>query len=67
MLSNKFAASTSVHAQDKFETINHKYATGCSRNSFKEPKRDANYAKYCFYARGPFIWNRFLNETEKGH
>ena len=49
----------------QFETINHKNATEYSRNSFKELKRDANYAKYPFYARGPVIWNSFLNETEK--
>ena len=46
-------------------TINHKYAAGYSRNSFKEPKRDTSYTKYCFHARGPVIWNSFLNETEK--
>ena len=46
-------------------TINHKYVVGYSRNSFKEPKRDTSYTEYCFYARGPVIWNSFLNETEK--
>ena len=49
----------------QFETINHKYATAYSRNSSKESKRDTNYAKYYFHARGPVIWNSFLNETEK--
>ena len=51
-LSNKFAASTPVHAQDKnklipriflheFQTMKYaKYATRYSRNNFKEPKRD---------------------------
>ena len=50
-----------------FQTINHKYATRYSRNNFKEPKRETNYTKYCIYARGPVIWNSFLNETEKKH
>ena len=49
----------------QFETMNHKYTTGYSRNNFKEPKRDTNYAKYCFCARGSVIWNSFFNETEK--
>ena len=49
----------------QFQTINHKYATQYSRNNFKEPKRETNYAKYCIHARGPVIWNSFLNETEK--
>ena len=49
----------------QFETINHKYATGYSRNSFKEPKRDTIFSKYCFYARSPAIWSSFLNEIEK--
>ena len=49
----------------QFQTINHKYATRCPRNNFKEPKRETNYAKYCIHARGPVIWNSFLNETEK--
>ena len=49
----------------QFQTINLKYATRHSRNSFKEPKRETNYAKYCIHAGGPVIWNTFLNETEK--
>ena len=49
----------------QFQTINHKYATRYSRNRSKEPKRETNYAKYCIHARGPVIWNTFLNETEK--
>ena len=49
----------------QFQTINHKYATRYPRNNFKEPKRETNYAKYCTHARGPVIWNSFLNETEK--
>ena len=49
----------------QFQTINHKYATRYSRNNFKEPKSETNYAKYCIHARGPVIWNRFLNEIEK--
>ena len=49
----------------QFQTINQKYATRYSRNNFKEPKRETNYAKYCIHARGLVIWNRFLNETEK--
>ena len=28
-------------------------------------QRETNYAKYCIHARGPVIWNSFLNETEK--
>ena len=51
--------------QHQFQTINHKYATRYSRNNFKEPKRKTNYAKYCIHARGPVVWNSFLNETEK--
>ena len=49
----------------QFKTINHKYATRHSRNYFKKPKRETNYAKYCIHARGPVISNSFLNETEK--
>ena len=49
----------------QFQIINHKYATRYSRNNFKEPKRETNYAKYCTHVRGPVFWNRFLNETEK--
>ena len=49
----------------QFQTINHKYATWYSRNNFKEPKRETNYAKYCIHTRGPVIWNSFLNETKK--
>ena len=49
----------------QFQTINHKYATWYSRNNFKEPKRETNYAKYCIHARGLAIWNSFLNEAEK--
>ena len=45
--------------------MNNKYATRYSRNSFKESKRETNYAKYCIHARGPVTWNRFLNETEQ--
>ena len=37
----------------QFQTINH--ATGYSRNNFKEPKRETNYAKYCINARGTVI------------
>ena len=51
----------------QFQTINHKYATRYSRNNFKEPKRETNYAKYCIHVRGPVTGNRFLNETEKKH
>ena len=51
----------------QFQTINHKYATRYSKNNFKEPKRETNYAKYCIHARDPVIWNSFLNETEKKH
>ena len=51
----------------QFQTINHKYATRYSRNNFKEPKRETNYVKYCIHARGPVIWNSFLNQTEKKH
>ena len=75
-LLNKFLASNSVHPQEKdklipsdlpnqFQTINHKYATRYSRNNFKEPKRETNYAKYCILARGAVISNSFLSETEK--
>ena len=34
----------------QFQTINHKHATRYSRNDFKEPKREANYAKYCIHS-----------------
>ena len=49
----------------QFQTINHEYATRYSRNNFKEPKRETNYAKYCIHSRGLVIWNSFLNEIEK--
>ena len=49
----------------QFQTTNHKYETRYSRNNFKEPKRETNYAKYCIHARDPVIWNSFLNENEK--
>ena len=49
----------------QFQTTNHKYETRYSRNNFKEPKRETNYAKYCINARDPVIWNSFLNENEK--
>ena len=49
----------------QFQTINYKYATQYSRNNFKEPKRETNYARYCIHARGLVNWNRFLNKTEK--
>ena len=35
----------------QFQTINHKCATPYSRNNFKEPKVETNYAKYCIHAR----------------
>ena len=47
----------------QFQTINHKYPTRYYRNNFKEQKKETNYAKYCIHARGPVIWNSFLNET----
>ena len=28
-------------------------------------QRETDYAKYWIHARGPVIWNSFLNETEK--
>ena len=49
----------------QFQTINHKHAIWYSRNNFKEPKRETNYAKYCIHPRGPITRNSFLNETEK--
>ena len=49
----------------QFQTINHKCSTQYSRNNFKEPKRETNYAKHFIYARGQVIWSSFLNETEK--
>ena len=48
----------------QFQAINHKYATRYSRNNFKEPKKETNYAKYCINARGPVTWYNFLNESE---
>ena len=39
----------------EFQTINHTYATRYSRNNFKEPQRETNYAKYCINARSPVI------------
>ena len=47
------------------QTINHKYVTLYSRNNFKQPKRHANYAKYCIKARGPIMCNSFLRVTKK--
>ena len=49
----------------QFQTINHKYETRYSKNNFKEPKKETNYAKYCIHTHGQVIWNSFLNETEK--
>ena len=49
----------------QFQTINHKHTTRYSINNCKEPKRETNYAKSCIHARGPVIWNNFLNETVK--
>ena len=49
----------------QFQTMNQKYATRYSRNNFKEPKGETNYAKYCIHARNPVIWTSILNETEK--
>ena len=49
--------------QHQFQTIKH--ATRYSRNSFKEPKRETNYAKHCIHVCALFIWNSFLNDTEK--
>ena len=49
----------------QFQTLNHKYTTRYSRNDFKGPKRETNYAKYCIHARGPVISNSFLSETER--
>ena len=53
--------------QHQFQTINHKNVTQYSRNYFKEPKRETNYAKYCIHTCSLVIWNSFLNETEKNH
>ena len=39
----------------QFQTMNQKYATRYSRNNFKEPKGETNYAKYCIHARNPVI------------
>ena len=39
--------------QHQFQTINHKYTTRYSRNNFKEPMRETNYAKYWIHACGP--------------
>ena len=49
----------------QFQTINHKCETRCSKNNFKEPKKETNYAKHCIHTHGQVIWNSFLNETEK--
>ena len=45
----------------QFETINHKYATWYFR--YKEPNKETNYTKYYIHARGPVIWNIFLNNV----
>ena len=50
----------------RFQIINHKYATHYSRINFKEPKREANYAKCCIHAQwsGFFsIWVFFHNQS----
>ena len=36
-----------------------------TREIISKSQRETNYAKYFVHARGPIIWNSFLNETEK--
>ena len=36
-----------------------------TREIISKSQRETNYAKYFIHARGPIIWNSFLNETEK--
>ena len=36
-----------------------------TREIISKSQRETNYAKYFIHARGPIIWNNFLNETEK--
>ena len=45
----------------QFQTTSHKYATQYSRNNFKEPTRETNYAKCCIDERDTIL-NSFFNE-----
>ena len=47
------------------KTIAHKYTTKYSIINFNEPLKTTKYSKYAISARGPYLWNNFLDSKTK--
>ena len=48
-----------------FTEIHHRYPTGFSRSSFKQPKMIPKTTSFAIPSHGPKIWNNYLHEFEK--
>ena len=51
--------------KNKFYKIDHKYPTRHSMHSFYHPKTISKTTSFSILNRGPYLWNRILNNDEK--
>jgi len=50
---------------DQFTSVQHKYETRFSKNSYVVPKIILKSSTFSIRHRGPYVWNNFLSNTYK--
>ena len=50
---------------NSFNKIEHKYPTRYSGNIYKQPKLKSRNTGFAINYRGPYLWNRCLDDNEK--
>ena len=50
---------------NSFNKIEHKSPTRCSRNNYKQPKLKTRNTSFAINCRGPYHWNKCLDDNEK--
>ena len=50
---------------NSFNKIEYKYPTRYSRNNYKQPKLKTKNTSFAINYRGPYLWNKCLDDNEK--
>ena len=50
---------------EQFTSIEHKYETRFSKNSYAVPKTVLKSSSFAIRHRGPYVWNNFLSNEHK--
>ena len=51
--------------ENLFSQIEHRYPIRHSKNDYKQPKLKMKTTSFAITYRGPYLWNKYLDDSEK--